>query len=374
MRRASSQVCRWGGRAVALAALAAGGLWAGSAAAEPSAMKEQSQHPRLEVVSKDGRYAVAVGGFLQGRYAAEFSHGGLESSRFGIPRTRFYVFGRIFSKSIRYRLMFGTAPYQLHMQLYDAYVEWWARPAVRLRGGFFKVPVLREWMESARLLNSIDRSYGARLLSPGRSAGVMLSGGVAGERFEYWLGIFSGVNDGRGEAGSGGELSGVIPTVAGRALWNYAGRTIEGEVDLKKSPLALAIGGSGYASFEPEAAAGRRQTVMGGGELALRYRGFDAAAEVTLRDHRLGGLRSRVLGGYARANYFIAPARLAAGGRIGQTVGLDDPLWTRTELDLDVSALIDGHDLKVQLSGGPAYLAGLGAWHGIAQVQVQAAF
>ena len=46
----------------------------------------------------------------------------------------------------------------------------------------------------------------------------------------------------------------------------------------------------------------------------------------------------------------------------------------RTDLDIDVSTLIDGHDLKVQLSGGPAYLPMHHLWEGVVQVQVQAAF
>jgi len=359
---------------VAALALALSGLGAATARAEPSAMKEQSQHPRLEVVSQDGRYAVAVGGFLQARYAAGFSHDGVESSSFGIPRTRLYVFGRIFSREIRYRLMIGTAPNQLQVRLYDAYMEWTGHTALRLRGGFFKVPVTREWMESARMLHSIDRSFGARTLSPGRSAGVMVSGAAAGERFEYWLGLFSGVDDGRGEAGAGGQFGGLIPTLAGRALWNTTGRTIEGEIDLGRSPLALSLGGSGYGSFDPKAAAGPTRTWMASGELALRARGFDAASELSYRDHAEGPRRSRILGAYARANYFIAPARLAVGPRISHTRSWEDPLLTRTELDLDLSALLDGHDLKLQLSGGPAYSPALGAWHGVTQIQIQGAF
>jgi hypothetical protein len=46
-----------------------------AARAEPPAMKEHQQHPRLEVASKDGRYSVAVGGFFQARYAATFPFG-----------------------------------------------------------------------------------------------------------------------------------------------------------------------------------------------------------------------------------------------------------------------------------------------------------
>lgn len=341
-------------------------LFAGLARAEPPAMKEHQHHPRLEVASKDGRYSVAVGGFLQARYGAAFTADALESSRFGVPRTRLYVFGRLFSRDLRYRLMLGTAPYETDVQLYDAYVEWWARPWARLRGGLFKVPVLREWVESARLLGSVERSASTQLLVPGRHPGAMLSGGLAGDAVEYWFGVFGG-------AGRPTPEPGVLPVVAGRLVWNTTQRTIEGEIDLKRSPLALSLGASGYAAFKPLDRRRTREWLVAA-ELALRVRGLDAAVEAAYRERDEPTTRERIAAGYARANYFVAPARTAFGVRATQIVGLDDPTRTRTDLDLDITALLDGHDLKLQLGGGPAYLPAHHAWEGLVQVQVQAAF
>lgn len=111
------------------------------------------------------------------------------------------------------------------------------------------------------------------------------------------------------------------------------------------------------------------------GELALRVRGLDAAAEVAYRERDDGVRRERSLAGYIRANYFfVRPARTAFGLRASQIVGLDVPTATRTDLDLDVTTLIDGHDLKLQLSGGPAYLPSHHVWEGVVQLQIQAAF
>lgn len=341
-------------RAAPLLVLLVALLSARGAGAEPPAMKEQEHRPRLEVVSKDGRYSVAVGGFFQARYGARFTAEGLESSRFGVPRTRLYVFGRMFGAKVRYRLMVGTAPYATSVALYDAYVEWWARPWARVRGGYFKVPVLREWVESARLLASVERSPGALLLSPGRQPGVMVSGGLGGEAVEYWLGAFGG--------GPGLE-------VAGRAVWNTQRRSIEGEVDLHRSPLAFSLGGSGRAAFAPQGG-----QWLAAGEMAVRRRGVDGAVEVAYRERDEGGRRDRVLAGYARANYFVDRARTAVGVRVSEIVGLDQPSRTRTELDLDLVALLDGHDLKLQLSGGPAFLPAHHQWEGLVQIQVQAAF
>jgi hypothetical protein len=348
-----------------LAALLA--LLGRGARAEPPAMKEHQQHPRLEVASQDGRYSIAVGGFFQARYAATFTRDEVAASRLGVPRTRLYVYGRLLSPKIRYRLMLGTAPFTTRVDLYDAYVEWWARPWARLRGGYFKVPVLREWVESARLLASVDRSASAQLLSPGRRPGVMLSGGLGGDALEYWLGVFGG-------AGEPSPEPGRLPVVAARVVWNTQRRSIEGEVDLTRSPLALSLGASGYAAFEPQGGGARQRELLGAGELALRVRGLDAAAEVAYRERDDGVRRERSVAGYVRANYFVRPARTAFGLRASQIVGLDVPTATRTDLDLDITTLLDGHDLKLQLSGGPAYLPEHHLWEGVVQLQIQAAF
>lgn len=337
------------------------------AQAEPPAMKEHQHHPRLEVLSKDGRYSVAIGGFLQARYAATFTPEALEASRFGIPRTRLYVFGRLFSRNVRYRLMVGTAPYATAVELYDAYVEWWARPWARLRGGYFKVPVLREWVESARLLASVERSSSARAFNPGRHPGFMVSGSFGRDDFEYAVGVFGGAGEAAAEPVR-------VPVVAGRAVWNTQRRSIEGEVDLQRSPLAFSIGGSGYAAVRPQPGGARQRELLGAGELALRHRGLDAATEVAYRERDDGRTRDRAVAGYVRANYFVRPIRTALGLRASQIVGLDTQATTRTDLDLDLSTLIDGHDLKFQVSGGPAYLPAHHLWEGVVQVQVQAAF
>lgn len=263
--------------------------------------------------------------------------------------------------------MIGTAPFDSSVKLYDAYVEWWARPWARVRGGYFKVPVLREWVESARLLASVDRSASAEQLSPGRHPGVMLSGGLGGEAVEYWFGAFGG-------AGQPTPEPGLLPVVAGRVVWNTTRRTIEGEVDLQRSPLAVSIGASGCAAFKPLAGSRRPRELLGAAVLALRIRGLDAAVEAAFRERDDGHVREWLVAGYARANYYVGPARTAFGVRASQIVGLDDPSRTSTDLDVDISAPLDGHDLKLQLSGGPAYLRAHHLWEGLVQIQVQAAF
>ncbi len=342
-------------------------LLAQPAWAEPPAMKENASQPRLEVASKDGRYSVALGGFLQARYTASITRTALDVSEVGIPRTRLYVYGHLFSRNIRYRLMLGTLPFATSVELYDAYVEWWARPWARLRGGVFKVPALRTWVDSARLMGSVERAPSLLPLLPGRRPGLLLSGGVGRDHFEYWLGVF-------GSGGTSPLAPTPDPTAAARIVWNTQGRSIEGEVDLDNSPLAFSIGASATTSLTTRAAGPRPRELLGGLELAGRHRGFDGAAEVAYHERSEGPRAGRTVAGYVRGNYFVPRAYTAFGGRVAQTFALDNPTNTRTHLDLEVTSLIVGHDLKIQLRGGPAYQPMPGQWFGELALQVQAAF
>lgn len=76
-------------------------------------------------------------------------------------------------------------------------------------------------------------------------------------------------------------------------VWNTLRRSIEGEVDLTRSPLAFSIGASGYAAFKPQGGGTRQRELLGAGELALRVRGLDAAAEVAYRERDDGARRER---------------------------------------------------------------------------------
>jgi phosphate-selective porin len=212
---------------------------------EPPLMKEQSVEPKIQAISPDGRFAISLGGFLQARYRGASIEKEADVSQFGNPRARLYSFGYIHSKDFRYRLMMGTLPHSQQIQLFDAYVEVRMADELRLRAGRFKMPVFREWVESARLQSSTERSALTMLLSPGRDYGLMASGSFLHENIEYALGVFNGA----------GEVAAVdsnaTPAFAGRMVWNTTGRSIEGEVDFHHSPLAVAIGASGSSAWKP---------------------------------------------------------------------------------------------------------------------------
>ena len=139
----------------------------------------------------------------------------------------------------------------------DAYGRWRFSRAFELQAGQFKVPGGREYQESARTLDFMERPALGQTASPGRDLGAMALGDLG--RVEYRVGLFAG--DGRGR-GSRAKL-----TSAGRVTWQLM-RDIEigGSASLGRTESVddLAANGlegrtsSGYRFFDRVYVDGRR--------------------------------------------------------------------------------------------------------------------
>ena len=210
------------------------------ARAEPPAMKERERYPRLQVRSHDDRFSLALGGYFQARYTASARDGEVEQSEFTAPRTRVYFFGHVYSRDVRYRLTIGTpadADAQ-QIRVLEAYVELRIADALRLRAGRYKIPVMREWVESAKYLASVERSTIVQMLLPGRDYGLLASGAVGD--LEYAAGVFNAAG------GLAVRDSNREPALAGRVLWNFHHLPIDGEVDFEDSAPRFSLGVSAW--------------------------------------------------------------------------------------------------------------------------------
>jgi hypothetical protein len=326
-------------RLLAVLVLGALVMIARSARADPPAMKEEAAQPTFEITSEDEQNSLAVGGFAQVRAQTFVPAEPTDLPTLGLPRTRLYVFGRV-HRQFRYRLMIGTPPYQERLTLFDAYGEWAPNAPFRLRVGRFKIPVMRGWIESGRELAAIDRAPAVLELLPGRAVGAMAAWQGVGDRLELAVGAF----DRRGDPALAADVD--PSAVAARALWNVHGRPIEGELDFDDSPFTLALGASGMSSF-PTGSRETRAERIAGADLAMRARGFDAVAEVMLRDRPGPAGHDRALGAYGRAHYYVQPIHSAFGFRSSTLLGLDDPSQTHHQLELDMAWLPQRHDVKV---------------------------
>ena len=346
------------------------------ARAEPPAMKEREGHPRLQVRSHDDRFSLALGGYLQARYTASARGDEVEQSEFTAPRTRLYFFGHVHSRDVRYRLTFGTLAGAQQVRVVEAYVEYRIADALRLRAGRYKIPVMREWVESANYLASVERSTIVQMLLPGRDYGLMANGEIGD--LEYTAGVFNGAG------GLAVRDSNLAPALAGRVLWNFHHLPIDGEVDFEDSAPRFSLGVSAMTTSrpfsndanaaEPVVTPHLRES-LGGVDFALRARGFDLTAEAMARQRSFdGGGRDRIIGGYIRGDKYLPALKSVIGVRTVRIHGLDDANVSRTELELDAGFFPAEHDLKLIVNVGRALLHSSRRWHTILMVQVQAGF
>ena len=352
----------------ALVVLVVGGLLtvSRSVRADPPAMREEAARPRFEITTEDERSSLAVGGFAQVRAQTFVPAEPTDLPTLGLPRTRLYVFGRV-NEQFRYRLMIGTPPYQDRLALFDAYGEWAPKSPFTLRVGRFKIPVLRGWIESGRELATIERAPAVLEFLPGRAVGALAWWRGLDERLEVGVGVF----DRRGDPAL---ADGIDPrAVAARALWNVQGRPIEGELDLDDSPVTVALGVSGMSSF-PDRALGTRAERIGAADFAMRVRGFDAVAEVSVRDRPGPEGHDRAVAAYGRADYYVRPLQTAFGVRSSHVIGLDDPSQTYHQLELDVAWLPARHDVKLVGAVLARRLATPARWSPGVALQLQVAF
>jgi hypothetical protein len=323
-------------------------------------MREAQEAPRIGQVSADGTSSIAVGGFIQTRLTLDRE---IDGAPVSLPRTRLYTFGHILDRRVRYRFMVGTPDRNLSLRVFDAYGEWQVANALRLRAGIFKIPALREWVESARLLASVERSIVTVAMSPGRGTGAMASGEL-GSGLSYAVGAFYGPE-------SAQEIG---PAVAARLVWAAIGRPIEGELDLGHSPLSLSLGQSSYARHvvAPTRAANFENEVVWGAELALRARGSDLNIEASLRRRTQSGTKHSDAGAFARFDHYFQGPKVSVGGRVSFLSLQDARRFGEYEIDLGWYPY--GHQLKVAVDFGVRHTQGPRTLDPMARLQVQAAF
>jgi len=349
-------------RRIAVGALAALAIALGlerPAKADPPQMKEESAVPRLGVESKDGSMALALGGFLQARYGFAAKEGEHIEPELVLPRARFYAFGRIAGERVRYRIGMGNPPGTTQVELLDVYAEIKALPEVRLRAGRFKIPVVREWVEAARLLASVERSTVTQAVLPGREIGLLVAGEPLGGHLDYAVGFFGG----RGDRPT--PSTSRVPSAAARIVWNVLGRGIEGEADFEGSEPALSVGASAFTTFASPNDAPTDSLHARGVEIAFRAHGFDLAFEAMERADALGHTR----GAYLRGDYYVRPLKSTVGLRAVRRLS-SEPGGTSSELSVDLGYYPLGHDLKLIGDVGLAHVRGTYEPFATAQLQV----
>ena len=351
----------------------------------------------------DGRFETAIGGRVQVRYTlldvdADFDNpnGGVEdSSSLDIPRARFWAQGRIYYPGLTYMLQFDLVGSSGDL-LRDVYIDYLPIPAIGIRAGQYKVPIVRQELTSSGKQQFVDRSIATNALRQERQLGVMLYGTQLDQKLEYYLGVFNGT-------GRNKTSTDTSPLVATRFVVNPFGPMPYEEADVTYSDSPLAAIGASYVYNEVRgddiSTAARLDPnddtkIVAGGtvsqqapllrtvqpfyrnlqnlgrvgvefnqvgvDTAFRWKGFSAAAEyiyAAVDSDRVqsaapfgsdpGSFSAR--GWYAQAGYFLIPKKFDAAFRWSELDPNDDVDHNdQREIRGALGWYFSGHNLKLQ--------------------------
>lgn len=295
------------------------------------------------------RYSVQVSAFAQLQYVAGLTAEGLARSEFSVPRARICASGHALTHRLRYRLMIGRS-IQREIEVNDAFVEWEPLGGLALRMGRFKLPILREWIESARSLATLDRSLASRLLLPGRDYGAQVGGRILRGHLAYLLGVWNGDGDAATRAAD------TSPAVVARLGLHTSGAPWSGAVDFAGSaPAATLEAGVMWNRWRPGsglAASAQVEDQLWNAAAALRWAHFDGAAEYI-------GLRRAdpqqvtwTHAGYLRMTYFVPRLLSSVTGRASVIRILGATPSEQIEAEADWGLYLDRHRVKTVLRYG----------------------
>ena len=294
-----------------------------------------------------GRYSLQVSAFAQLQYAAGLQDGSLSRSDFSVPRARVCASGHAAHPTLRYRLMIGRS-IQRELEVVDAFAEWQPSPAFTLRLGRFKLPIVREWIESASQMSTLDRALSSRALLPGRDYGLRVSGRILRRRLEYLLGIWNGDGD------TATRATDTSPALVARLGVQALGSPYAGAVDFHGSDAALTIeagamwnrshpmAGSGSAVTAPE-----RDDLLLNGTLLLRVAYFDAALEYIGLLRWEAGSSAQTHAASLRLTRFFPSLRSSLSARGSAVLQRAAAALDQIETEADWGIYLDGHHAKL---------------------------
>jgi phosphate-selective porin OprO/OprP len=171
----------------------AGSLAAQEKAADQAKTSITAGKDGFSIGSADGNFQLKLRGYVQldGRFFQSDDQRPATDT-FTVRRARPIVEGTLY-KIFDFRIMPEFGGGQTAIQ--DAYLEGRFMPALKVRAGKFKPPVILERLQSGTDLLFVERAFPSGL-GPNRDVGIQLSGDLGGGIATYAAGIFNGVPDG----------------------------------------------------------------------------------------------------------------------------------------------------------------------------------
>jgi phosphate-selective porin len=145
------------------------------------------------LMTPDEQFRMNIGGYIQPRYTFTDNEGKDNSSEWKINRAKFYLRGHAFSKDLTYKLQLELTKGNSTTLLDDAFLSYRIVDEVQGTMGQYKVPYVRQWLNSSYLLQFVERSNASDTFRAGRDTGLMAFGKIAGGIVNYNVGWWGGL-------------------------------------------------------------------------------------------------------------------------------------------------------------------------------------
>lgn len=309
------------------------------------AQSARCSHGEDSILSMSGaRFSLQGSAFAQIHYAAALKGTELVRSDFTVPRARICGSGHAFTSRLRYRLMIGRSV-QREIEINDAFVEWEPIDGLAFRIGRFKLPIIREWIESAQALATVDRALASRLLLPGRDYGVRVGGRLWRQRLEYLVGVWNG---------DGETLTHAVdtsPAVVARLSLHLTGNPYSGAVDFDgRLPHVTVETGLLWNRWKPPSSATPAPQVedtLWNASALFRWAHFDGACEYIGQKRTDSQKTIWTHGGYLRLTYLVPLLRSSFTGRASVVAVRGDKPSQQVEAEANWGVYLDRHRAKL---------------------------
>ena len=283
-----------------------------------------------------------------------------------VRRAKTKLSGWFFRPEVRFDLQLSWAGPEAgasaQTALEDISVTWdiSRKRSFELSFGQFKVPLGRQEMTSSGRLQFVDRDIFSFEFTRGRDLGAQIDGALAKGKLTYMAGVFNGNAASRLQNDNSKFQYNARVTFE---PWGSVGYT-EGDFESTDKPL-LAV--SGQIEHNDQAytsnVSDNLKTVVWGGDVVFKYKGFSAFAERLARDRRpqptsavdpsqapFDTKHFHSNGWHGQLGYFLKRDRMEVAVRYATYDPTDlVPNNDRTEVGGGLNYFINKHSLKVQM-------------------------
>jgi len=263
-----------------------GGEAPGTDAPDPSRPAFDPATYKLELASPDRSFSVRIGLTAQ-VWLVVGGVGDAPETQVALRRVRPTLSGTAFTPKFRYLFHVGFLPGDV--EFFDMMGDLRLAQGFHVRVGVWKIPFTRYRIRSYKDRSLVDWANVSQIFGGERQAGICLHSdydAAVPPRFEWALGVFSGINTRDRHAIGVSKLYGIDldeidqpgyahPEVVARVGLNLGGIDTKAEADLEGGPFRLALSLGGAWDLNP--VWGRDWAIRGAFEALMKVRGYSLA-------------------------------------------------------------------------------------------------